>query len=81
MMIAISCPTCTTWECDKMLNGTTDLRDMKFSLGVKIQKQPDETFPLVQQTYLTDILAIFDMIETSSPPSPPSSPLANVPVT
>ena len=44
------------------------LGDVKFSLGVKIQKQPDGTFHLVQQTYLTDVLAKFDMTEFCARP-------------
>ena len=44
------------------------LGDVKISLGVKIQKQPDGTFQLVQQTYLTDVLAEFDLTELCARP-------------
>ena len=55
-----------------------DLGEVKFLLGMEIRKQPDGDIHLVQQKYLTDVLAKFNMTDCKavSTPLPPGSKLS-----
>ena len=55
-----------------------DLRMVKFLLGMETWKQPVGDIHLVQQKYLTNVLAKFDMTEckSTSTPLPPGSKLS-----